>query len=85
MSTLFSIYLLDFVLLQLAQLSKCLQTEKLDRSIISSLVDAVLHILDNVFLPATNWVLALHDAKDVIETTIVIKFGCADIAAFRVK
>ena len=38
----FAIYLLDYVLPQIAKLSKCLQTEKLDLSIISSLVDAAL-------------------------------------------
>ena len=34
-------------------------------------------------IPAANWVLALHDAKDEIETMICIKLGCAGIAAFQ--
>ena len=42
-STLFAIYLLDYILPLVSKLSKSLQTEKLDLSIISSLVDATLH------------------------------------------
>ena len=34
-------------------------------------------------IPAANLVLALHDAKDEIETMIGIKSGCAGIAAFQ--
>ena len=55
----------------------------MDLSIISSLVDAALHTLDDVLLPAANWMLALYDAKGEIETTIGIKFSCADVAAFQ--
>jgi len=60
-ATLPAIYLLDFVL---SKLSKCLQTEKLDLSVISSFADAMQHTLDNVLLPAANWVLKLQDIQD---------------------
>lgn len=40
-STLFAIYLLDFVLPQVTKLSKCLLSEKLDLTIISSVVDVL--------------------------------------------
>ena len=50
--TLFAIYLFDFVLPQVSKLSKSLQTEKLDLSIISGIVDATLHTLEDVALPA---------------------------------
>lgn len=60
-STLFAIYLLDFVLPQVSKLSKCLQAEKLDLSVISSVVDATLHTLDDALLSAANWALELQD------------------------
>ena len=47
-STLFAIYLLDYILPEVSKLSKSLQTEKLDLSIISSLVDATLHTPQDV-------------------------------------
>ena len=54
-------YLLDFTLPQVAKLSKALQTEQLDLSLISSLVDATVKSLDDAVLPAANWVLELLD------------------------
>ena len=82
-STLFAIYLLDFVLPQVSKLSKSLQTEKLDLSVISGIVDATLHTLEDAVLPAANWVLQLQDIKDEIETTIGIKFNYLDIKNFQ--
>ena len=63
-STLFAIYLLEYILPQVSKLSKTLQKENLDLSIISSLVDATLHTLEDVLLPVANWVLDLLDVKD---------------------
>ena len=60
-STLFAIYLLDYILPEVSKLSKSLQTEKLDLSIISSLVDATLHTLEDVLQPATKWVPDLQE------------------------
>ena len=82
-STLFAIYLLDFVLPQVSKLSKSLQTEKLDLSVISGIVDATLHTLEDAVLPAANWVLQLQDIKDEIETTIGIKFNYLVIKNFQ--
>lgn len=82
-STLFAIYLLDFVLPQVSKLSKCLQAEKLDLSVISSVVDATLYTLDDVFLPAANWVLELQDVKDEMDISVGIKYNCADITNFQ--
>ena len=45
-STIADIYLLDYVLPQVAKLSRALQTENLDLSMISSLLDATLHSID---------------------------------------
>ena len=72
-STLFAIFLLDFVLPQVSKLSKCLQSEKLDLTILSSLMDATLHTLDDVLQSAAKRILKLQEVKDVMETTTAIK------------
>ena len=64
-----AMYHLDFVLPQVAKLSKCLQTEKLDLTAISGLVDSTLLTLDDALLPAANWVLELLDARDELQAT----------------
>ncbi len=53
-STLVSIYLLDYVLPQVAKLSRALQTERIDLTAITPLVDATLNTLDDAMLPAAN-------------------------------
>ena len=60
-STISDEYLLDYVLPQVAKLSKTLQSEKLDLTVISSLVEASLYSLDDALSPAANWVLELQD------------------------
>jgi len=57
--TISAMFLLDYVLPQIAKLSKTLQTEKLDATAISSLVKATLHSINDALTPADNWVLAL--------------------------
>ena len=49
-----AMYLLDYVLPQVAKLSKTLQAEKIDLTTVTPLVDATLNALDNVTLPAAN-------------------------------
>ena len=56
--------LCQLVLSLVFKLSKCLQTEKLDLSIISSLVHATLHTIAEALLPAANWVLELMDVRE---------------------
>lgn len=82
-TTLFAIYLLDFVLPQVSKLSKCLQTEKLDLSVISSLVDAILHTLDDVLLPAANWVLELQDVNDEMKNSLGLIYSYDDVVKFQ--
>ena len=65
-----SIYLLDYVLPQVAKLSRALQTENLDLSMIFSLLDATLHSIDNAVLSSSNWVLELLEAAQDLETAI---------------
>ena len=63
-TTIAAIYLLDYTLPLVAKLSKSLQTKQLDLSMISSLVDAVFHALDDANTPEAYWVLELWDSKD---------------------
>ena len=63
-STIASMYLLDYILPQVAKLSRALQTKHLDFSLICSLVDATLLNLLHAILPSANWVLQLQDARE---------------------
>ena len=66
------VYMLDYVLPQFAKLSGTLQTERLE-SMISSLVNATLHTLDDSILPSAIWVLELlDDCKQLEETAGII-------------
>ncbi len=51
-STLVAMYLHDYVLPQVAKLSRALQTERIDLTAIAPLVDATLNALDAVLLTA---------------------------------
>ena len=82
-STVIAMYLLDFVLPQVAKLSKCLQTEKLDLTAISGLVYSTLLTLDDALLPAANWVLELLDACDELQATTKIKIKSESITSFQ--
>ena len=72
-STIMTIYLLDYILPQVAKLSRTLQMEALDLTVVSGLVDSTLHFLDDSFLPAANWVLELLDHKETLESTTSVK------------
>ena len=63
-STIFAVCLLNYVLPQVAKLSRTLQSEKLGLTVVSSLVEATLYSLDDALSPAANWVLELHDMKE---------------------
>ena len=82
-STLFTIYLLDYILPEVSKLSKSLQIEKFNLSIISSLVDATQHTLENVLQPATKWVLDLQEVKEEMDITVGMKFNSGDVASFH--
>ena len=62
-TTIAVIYLLDYTLPLVAKLSESLQTNQLDLSMISSLVGAVLHTLDDAITPASYWALELLDSE----------------------
>lgn len=82
-STISAIYLLDYVLPQLAKLSKALQTEKLDLSVVSSVVEATIQSIDDAVLPAANWVLQLLEDCDDLQTATEVMLTQQDITSFQ--
>ena len=82
-STVAAIYMLDYVLSQVAKLSRTLQTEHLNLFAISSLVVATLHTLDDTVLPSANLVLELLDKCEHLREAAGIKVTLADIITFQ--
>ena len=76
-------YLLDYILPQVAKLSRALQTKHLDLSLISSLVAATLNSLDDAILPSANWVLQLQDARERLKAATGIEITHLDICSFQ--
>ena len=77
------VYLLDFTLPQVAKLSKALQTEQLDLSLVSSLVDATVQSLDDAVLPGANWVLELLDNIDDLKYFTKVTIDADKILSFQ--
>ena len=75
-------YLLNYVLPKVGKLSKTLQSEKLDLTVISSLMEATLYSLDDALSPATNWVLELQDMKKSLEEAMGVNITTSDIQTF---
>ena len=80
-SAIAAISLLDYVLPHVAKLSRALQTENLDLSMISSLLDATLHSIYD----ASNWVLQLLEAAQGLETAIEEQITQENISTFQEK
>ena len=78
-----AIFLLDYILPQVAKLNKTLQTKQLDLSILSSLVNATLHSLDDAILPAENWILEHLEEAGNLERDIGLEITLADIKLFQ--
>ena len=66
-------------------MNRTLQTEHLDLSVTSSLVDATLHTLDDTVSPSANWVLELLDEREHLEEAAGIKVTLANITTFQNK
>ena len=79
-STVAAIYMLDYVV---AKLSRTLQTEHLDLSILSSLVDATLSTLDDTVSPSAHWVLELLDECEHLEEATEIRVTLGEITNFQ--
>ena len=77
--------LLDYILPQVAKLSRALQTKHLDLSLISSQVDATLNSLDDAILPSANWVLQLQDVREELKAATGIEITYLDICSFQEK
>ena len=75
--------MLDYILPQVAKLSRIFQTKQLDLSMISSLVNATLHTLDDSLLPSANWVLELLDNCEHLEEATGIIVTLANITTFQ--
>ena len=82
-STISAMNLLDYVLPQVAKLAKALQTESLDLSVVSTVVEATIQSADESLLPAANWVLELLEASDDLETATEATLTRQDIASFQ--
>ena len=74
-------YQLDYILPQVAKLSRALQTKHLDLSLISSLVDATP--LGDAILPSANWVLQLQDAREELKAATGIEVTHLDICSIQ--
>ena len=81
--TVAAMYTLDYILPQVAKLSRTLHTEQLDLSMISSLVNATLHTLDDSLLPSATWVLELLDDCEQLKEATGIIVTLADIMTFQ--
>lgn len=75
--------MLDFTLPQVAKLSKALQAEQPDLSLISSLVDATVQSLDGAALPAANWMLELFDNVDDLKSSTKVSIDADKILSFQ--
>ena len=84
-STIAAIYLLDYVFPQVAKLSRALQTENHGLSMITSLLDATLHSIDDAVLSSSNWILELLEAAQDLETAIEEQITQEDISTFQEK
>ena len=76
-------YLLDYILPQVAKLSRALQTKHLDLSLISRLVDATLNSLDDAILPSANWVLQLQDVREELKAATSFEVTHLDVCSFQ--
>ena len=75
--------LLDYIPPQVPKLSRVLQTERIDLTAITPLVDVTLNTLYNVILPVAKWISELMDAKDEIEEATNIEIPSESITTFQ--
>ena len=74
-STIAAMYLLDYILPQMAN--------HLDLSLISSLVDATLNSIQDAILSSANWILQLQDAREELKAAIGSEVTHLDICSFQ--
>ena len=77
--------MLDYTLPIVGKLSRSLQTESLDLTVVSTLVEATLIALDEATLPSANWVLETMGEKSILEQVTGIAISSDDIQSFQEK
>ena len=77
------VYLLEYILPNLAKLSRAIQSNHLDHTLNSSLVEASFNKLDNPILSSENWVLQLQDTREELKAATGIDLIHLDIRAFQ--
>ena len=82
-STTAAMHLLEYILPNVAKLSRALQSNHLDLSLNSSLVEATHNKLDNFILFSENWVLQLQDTREELKAATGIDLIHLDICAFQ--
>ena len=63
--------------------SRAVQSNHLDLSLNSSLVEASLNKLDNAILSSENWVLQLEDTREELKAATCIDLIHLDICTFQ--
>ena len=66
-------YLLDYILPQVAKLCRALQAMHWNPPLFLGLVDATLNSLDDSILPLANWVLQLQDTREELKAATGIE------------
>ena len=83
LSTIAAEYLLEYILPNLAKPSRAVQSNHLDLSLNSSLVEASLNKRDNAILSSENWVLQLEDTREELKASTGIDLIHLDIYTFQ--
>ena len=76
-------HLLDYILPQMAELNRALQTKQLDLALISRLVDATLNSLDDAIRPSANWGFQLQDAREELKAATGIEVTHLNICSLQ--
>ena len=77
-------YLLDYILPQVAKLSRALQTKHLDLTIVSSLVDATLNSLDDTIYTAYSKLgVAATSGREELKAATGIEVAHLDICSLQ--
>ena len=66
-------YLLDYILPQVAKLSRALQIKFLNLSLISSLVVTTYNSLHDTILPSANWAFQLRGVREELKESTGIE------------
>ena len=83
LSTIAAEHLLEYILPNLAKLNRAIQSNHLDLSLNSSLVEAALNKLDNAIVSSENWVLQLQDTREELKASTGIDLNHLDICPFQ--